>query len=309
MFTLPRFAQLRVGALLHRFSVWFGLLVQVGYTQCVNSYALASGISLSCTQAGAEVNVEDERFEARQICRSTMADALTTQEAEVETHQLRRGTRFGAAVGCLLILVAAIWAGSYWISSHSRYKVVGKTDPTTGYHIEYTVSSQYSKGPQDSSMPQQMPSVVEEWRYSRVPASRFTAWIRKHIPWITNAQPKPGIMFDPGFSQSTWRGPAETHVDPEGFVTIGDGSAPPPSAINERTLSSGCPTTFTADDGTFTGGGGPTYKFRVYNITVRPRNQPITFVFMAFSNLTHEPNDLQNEMIAIRDSIRVVKGR
>src|SRR5580700_1713833 len=69
----------------------------------------------------------------------------TPQDSVGATNQSCHSRSSCVPVSSFLIMVVVLCAGLYEVVSNSRYKIVGTTDPTSGYRIEYTVSSQYSK--------------------------------------------------------------------------------------------------------------------------------------------------------------------
>jgi hypothetical protein len=219
----------------------------------------------------------------------------------------RSGKRRAFAVSCVLAIIVGTCFAWYQVVSHSRFRVVSATDPATGYHIEYTVSTRF----RSSDVPRtQVWFGFGEKRFSPATLLPPAAWIRDHILSIARQTQTPLPVWDPDIHQYAIRGTtlSEAHFTSDGFVEASVRSGNAGDHRVERTLTSGCPTTFVADDGTYKR-AGKAHFFRTCKVVVRPRDQPVAFMFTASSDDKVHADDQEREMRAIRDSIRVVKGK
>ena len=208
-----------------------------------------------------------------------------------------------------LAVVAAAWMGAYIGASRSRYKVIGKVDPITGYTIEYTVSARYRKTVDKDTMAQARQE-LEAWAFDPAPPTPSSKWMNTHI--LGRSQPASDSRAS-GHSirQATIRGlsPRGTMVDDEGYVELTAIPEIGTTVFKQHLLVSGCPATWCGIDvpvGTYKGSKMIQHFFSLF---VRPKDHPIIYGFVGMAGINADAADVQNEMKAIRDSIRIQKTR
>lgn len=230
--------------------------------------------------------------------------ATTTHEPGTAMLKPRRGRSVAVLVVGLLLVVLGLCVLSYEVVSHSRYRVIGKTDPATGYRIEYTVSSRYRKSV-DSDMSTDS-EMIEEWDYRASPPPQVVQWLYKHILRVSSPGRSPRT-HDPlnSIIQFTYRGTfiPDTMVDADGYIhldTKGSGTI----ASKEQMRVSGCPAAWYAINvpDTF----GANQPVRYYLLLLKPRDRPVTYGFMGVEDKDN-PTGIMAELLRMRYSIRITK--
>ena len=216
-------------------------------------------------------------------------------------HQPRRTKRRAiVTLGALLLLIAACCV-SYAVVSRSRYKVIGKVEPATGYQIEYTVSSRYRK----SDDLRQSDPVFEGYNFKPNPPLRALQWIYSHIV----RRPKSGLNLNIHDEVGVIKNYCFKGYVPDG-ITIDDRGYPKllfiqtelVDVVEEKMLVSGCPATCCSYSLTGTVATG----LRSYSLLIKPKDQPVVYMFTADDD-THNPSGVADEMKKIMDSIRISK--
>lgn len=233
---------------------------------------------------------------------------MQAQRGNQTTNMPKRDRSRVFVLSSLLLLAAAYCIWSYITVSHSRYRVIGKTDPKTGYHIEYTVSSQYRKSiskrlkgtaPYEELdfAPGQPPPALR-WIYTNIlrrpPDSVFPA-----LPGIANRT----------IEQTTWNSatPEGTTIDSQGYIEITGVSGIGKVTNREHVLVTGCRATWLTID---LPGALPKNKaLKICAMLIRPAGEAVSYAFVGFSDGSQASGDVQREMNAIRDSMLIVKSR
>jgi len=212
--------------------------------------------------------------------------------------------------GVIFISIAAVLIYLY-VGVHTRTQVIGKTDPATGYRIEYTVSSRYRN--MDVYDPQTMKAAheLEDWMYMPTPMVAPVRWFYSFILRRSDANTEPDATTDMGgelkaheIRQATFLGkPPNGHrMGSDGYLDAGDIEGLGELVLQEKIVVSNCPSVWYSFDRSGT-------NLRYYNLYIRPKGKPITFMFSGISDAGQEPNGVLDELTAIRDSIRIVKVR
>src|SRR5580700_51010 len=119
-------------------------------------------------------------------------------EMDDYTPVLHRPNR-NSVVPCVVVisLIAAIIIYLY-ISSHARYQVIGKTDPATGYRIEYTVSSRYRSLDMSDPQAKKTSPELEDWSYMPTPMLAPVRLFYTYILRRSDAATEPDANSDMG---------------------------------------------------------------------------------------------------------------
>jgi hypothetical protein len=232
-------------------------------------------------------------------------------ETDDYTPILHRPNRNTVVPCCAVIFGIVAIVVYYYVSSHARYQVIGKVDPATKYRITYTVSSRYRN--MDMSDPRSVKTSheLEYWSYMPTPRAAPVRWFYSWILRRTDAATEPDANADMGgelkaheIQQITFLGktPNGHRVGSDGYIELGDIAGLGEYVSHEKSVISKCPVTWYSFDRT-----GATLRY--YNLYIRPKGQPITYMFAGISDTGQEPNDVLDELNAIRDSITIEKVR
>lgn len=227
--------------------------------------------------------------------------------APEETHRTmltpeKRFRRTSALIAAGLVALAACCAAVYFAVAHSRYRVTGNIDPASGYRIEYTVSSRYRK--LDKSDFSMAGTEMDSATFSASGPSAPMRWVDTYIlhkPSVTSNLSGPDIF------QFTAHGAimGDVLVDSEGYPSIANVNRLGRIVSQKQSLISGCPSSwYTVEYKNAITQPKPT---QVCYLIIRPRNRPVTYVFMGSPQSDREPDDVLREMVAIRNSIRIEK--
>jgi len=211
------------------------------------------------------------------------------------------------AVGCaVLVVVFAASVFSYQIVAHSRYKVVGMTDPESGYRIEYTVSSEYrfSRVGWEYDLDQ----LGIAYSFSRPHPPSAVEWINTHIlrktppidAVISPGVPQGGIVqFVLGDMKTT-----AFKIDEQGYPNL----TLPPTAnvylLSKHEVISGCNATWCS----YSLAWIPAPQLECYALLVKPKDRRVIYIFETVDDPA-KPTGAKSEMMKIKDSIRIVKTR
>ena len=213
----------------------------------------------------------------------------------------------------VFVLIVALAIGAY-VSSHSRYKVVGKAYKTPGYRIEYTVSSRYRNLYIDDQKTLKAAHELENRTFMPTSRAAPLEWYYTYILRRNDAATMPDANADMfgdlkahEIRQTTFIGdmPEGHGVDSQGYVKPGDIAGVGEYVSQEQSLISNCPSTWYSFDRTNVQAGGS--PMRYYNLFIRPKGKQITFIISGISHSGQEPNDVLDEITEIRNSIRIVK--
>jgi hypothetical protein len=198
----------------------------------------------------------------------------------------RRNKTREMAVGCVLVVVIGLCVVSYRVISNSRYKVVGKVDPKSGYRIEYTVSSRYSEKIRSS---EDEAAVVETIWFERKPLPQPEQWLLAHV---LHRPPSNENLYYQKFD-------ARVPIHGQGYPDwqYADNTSPDISSVHM--LISGCPATWYA---AIVGGS------HTYLLMIRPMDRTVIYSFCGTEYGT-KSTELATEMVKIRDSIRITKAK
>jgi hypothetical protein len=105
--------------------------------------------------------------------------STSTPELLPEVHPPRIRSKRGLAVGCVIVAVLGVCVISYQVIRDSRDKIVGITDPKSGYRIVYTVSSRYLKS--QVQVKPNVRSVEEADDFTLKPPPQAIQWIYAHV--------------------------------------------------------------------------------------------------------------------------------
>lgn len=235
-----------------------------------------------------------------------MSESLSsTQEMEQVVHKPRGGRWRGITVVFAVVLLAAACGLAYLAASNSRYKVVVNPDYPYGYQIEYTISSRYRQievgklvsephGAKYSFWPKPPPQALQ-WIYNNIfhrttppPNSRFPGWEQGGINQY---------CFGTG-EQS------EVTINQEGYPELPGILRSMANLTVEKMLVSGCPATSFQYSSLRT--SAPMERF--YLLVVKPRDQYVIYAFLGLDSVA-EPTGVADEMVKIKDSIRITKVR
>ncbi len=209
---------------------------------------------------------------------------------------------------CVLIVFLAPVAMHYY-SGLSRVKIISKTDPKTGYHMEFTVSSAYQQSTSNFPRIKVDPSTIDYWDFATAPHKKGMAWFEESI-----MHKKPAINF-PGSQNS---GTVNIHVyapgqvgslsvDSEGYADVA-GLEEFGTIISKGKLTvDNCPATWTIAD---ISASGYTPKkpaiLRDFCLIVHPQNVGDYFIVTGFGTSDDDRSSIQHEIARIRDSIKVI---
>ena len=207
-------------------------------------------------------------------------------------HRRRRITSRGLAFGCALLVVLGLCAISYEVVAHSRYKVVGDVDPTSGCRLDYTVSSRYRKSD---------PGVFAPFVccfFKRTPLPPAVQWVFTGIFRKSALPAYTGIYADVPFDFRDSN--SRVKIGEEGYPFLDDLHLPGSNVREAHLLVANCHTTLVTDRQ-----GTPVAPRMDRNLLIKPNNQQVVFVFQGWEDIND--TDVLNEMIKIRESIRITK--
>ncbi len=236
-----------------------------------------------------------------------MSDSGTTmQETQSTTRQSRRGSKIVAVFIVVLTTLAAVCGFAYYLNSRSRYKVVGKMDPATGYRIDYTVSSRYHESTDDQGLEDRNTLEANTFKPRQMP--KAAQWFYEHVLRRTAQSHNSGpISWKPGaIGQHTYRGGdvAGLDTDEQGYPDLSFMRRFTTNMVQDHVLISGCPATWCAFNTPGSGAG----KLRTFTLIVQPKDQALVYSFEGLDDKI-EPTGVASEMKKIRDSIRITKAR
>ena len=200
--------------------------------------------------------------------------------------------------GALLMAVAACGV-AYEVALNSRYKVIGITDPASGYHIEYTVSTRYvrSRDPNGAAGIY----VTESCHYTPPQIPKAMQWVKFHI------------LRDAAYADLPGSGPGAINqrsdfgLRAQGIIVAGQGY--PVITWMSRLGNVTVKHLFVGDSPAtwceYTYSTGP--KRRNYLLLIKPKNPLVSYVFSVSDNPV-DSTGAEYEMIKIRDSIRILKA-
>jgi hypothetical protein len=98
----------------------------------------------------------------------------------------RRIKSRGLAIGCALLVVFGLCAASYQVIANSRHMVASTPDPASGYQIEYTISSRYTKSNLSSIY---LFAHSNTYSFAPNPQPRLIQWLNLHL--LSRTMPTP----------------------------------------------------------------------------------------------------------------------
>jgi hypothetical protein len=222
--------------------------------------------------------------------------------------QPRRGRRVGVALTCVLAIAFVVGITAYQVLSNSRYVVIGKSDPASGYRIEYTISSRYrmSREPMIPNTPEFGYSDV----FSIAPPNKAIQWVNEYIL----RRPKPVSFAGP----PSWQPGSIVQQNVDGIMSDGYGpdaqGYPDLSSVRmfannvvvKHMLVSGCKATLCA----YSPKVAIKHLPRVYYLMIRPKDRAMgcMYSFLAL-DYDSEPHGAVNELMKIMDSIRITNAK
>jgi hypothetical protein len=205
----------------------------------------------------------------------------------------------------VMAAVVALACVTYYVNSNSRYKVIGKVNPATGYWIEYTVSSRYRKTEPATKLSLRQ---GEAYTFTPNPPPKALQWIYTNI--LRRPAPTSNLGVPAGLEtrevkqyvipKSLTNG---IKINPEGYPYLLYVRQFAADVVEQHMLVCGSPATWYAIS--FRGANPP--KLRFYALLVTPKLQPDTFAFAAADDGS-DPTGPASEMLKIRDSIKILKA-
>ncbi len=221
-------------------------------------------------------------------------------------------SRRSMAPACTTMFVLAAISLIYlYMTTHSRYQVIGQLNKAAGCRIEYTVSTRYRNMETVDDHTLKASHELEYWMYMPTPMLVPVRLFYTYILRRSDASTEPEADADMGgalkaheIQEITYLGKSpEGHlVNAQGYVKPGDIAGVANQVSEEEGLVSDCPSTWYSFDRVDTSGRA----MRYYNLYIHPKGRPITFMFAGISDAGEEPNDVLDEITTIRDSVRVV---
>jgi hypothetical protein len=230
-------------------------------------------------------------------------DNLQISPDDPKPQRKRRGY---CACGLLLLVIAV--AGAIWLmrsSSVSRFRVVGPTDPLSGCRIEYSVSSHYTSG----SVPNPE-GFVGNADYLPKPPQKWIAWVDAHLMHKSQAK-SPMYLASEGQIEVIGRQlnakqtkSSDDFHSPTYYPVKTAQSTMPTLEFKHLEVSGAAVTWYVTQ---FQGRGPGKHMFRSFTLFVHPLHVPISYTFHGFTEGEEDQAKLRAEMLAISDSIRIVK--
>lgn len=222
------------------------------------------------------------------------------------TREVSRRTRVGRACACVSVLgvtaTAAVWL---YNAPEPRQHVECVLEQLPGYRIEYSVSKQYTK---NLNRLETGPNIVV-WEFTLPTPPKWRFWLDAHImdrplpalPWY----PPVGVIIasaqraqpDHASHYYTW-----TLASQPGLL-IASGT----SEEDKQLVVSGCAANWQVSKWTFKQAAYANRILRSYTLTIRPPHGPVQYTFYGSAEGAADQARLRSEMIAIRDSIEVIR--
>jgi len=209
------------------------------------------------------------------------------------------GRKVGVATVVVLLLLFALCAVFYEAAQHSRFWVVGKIDPASGYRIQYSVSSHYHKSETSARLEQAV--FQESFIFGPEPSPRPLNWIHSHLPHAPSDKRNGSSMMQYTLTSIPKTYQIDSHGYPE---VIAPTTRTSKATGHQHTLVCGFPSTYTVFEVQ-----GQDALVRVDGLFIHPTDSSIIYAFYGDSSGDNENAEMKREMAAIRDSIRIVKAR
>ena len=238
----------------------------------------------------------------------------TTQKEELPPRNHRRSRTRRIVAERIILFLAVIITGcitEYRIVDISRFKMLSQPDANSGLRIEYSVSNHYVRHIWDLTIKLPYPESREIWVYDLRPPSAVARWLNR---FILRRTPPPDIPVPFGPDSITavyWREFVDefpqASVDGNGFPIFVSKQALRASIVQDHELIHGCPVTWCSIDwGNI--GSAKSHHYQYY-VVARPKRQSKMYLFVAESYGSTDRTKVRAEMLAIRNSIRIVKGK
>jgi hypothetical protein len=147
---------------------------------------------------------------------------------------------------------------------------------------------------------------LEAWAYDPPPPSPAKRWINAHI--FGKLPPaSDGRTTGHSIRQATIRGvsPQGTMVDAEGYVELAGIPKFVTTVFKHHLTVCGCPATWSGIDVPVGSYNGNKLMMHMFSLFIRPKDHPIIYGFVGMAGVNADAAEVQNEMMAIQDSIRI----
>jgi hypothetical protein len=211
-------------------------------------------------------------------------------------------------------IIAGCITGSitmYFIVDQSRFKVLSQTDAKSGLRIEYSVSNHYLRHTLQLLIKLPYPDRLEDWVYEPKPPPAAVQWLNRYVLRRPPPPTTPRLFGADTITAIHWReGLPEFQMKPDdrdGSPVFDSQQASGEAIVQDHKLIHGCPVTWCSIDwGNI--GSTKTHHYQYY-VVAKPKRQSMMCILVGEADGATAMTDVRAEMLAIRDSIRVVKGR